>query len=75
MTEDFKDFDSDNYDAKALIYELPDGYDYDYMVFLASTSIVEEETVWNLPYVQVYRRALLQKFNNWIKEEANKKDE
>ena len=53
--------------------QLPDGrfddkndYRLDYMVFSASSSLEEENKLWDFPLIQVYKRMMFKKFDNWI---------
>ena len=53
--------------------QLPDGkfgderdYRLDYMVYSASSTLEEEVKLWDYPLIEVYKRMMLKKFDNWI---------
>lgn len=45
---------------------LPDRLNTDYMVYSISNSIIEEEKIWNMPYVEVFKRMMFKKFDGWV---------
>ena len=53
--------------------QLPDGrfgdkndYRLDYMVFSASSSLEEENKLWDFPLIQVYKRMMFKRFDSWL---------
>lgn len=51
--------------------ELPDNYSLNYLVYSASTSITEQEKIWDMDYAEVIKRAMFRKFDNYIEHEIN----
>ena len=47
---------------------MPDEYEYDYLVFSASSSITEEEAIWNMRFSEVYKRMIFRKFDSFIEQ-------
>jgi hypothetical protein len=56
----------------SLTSALPDKYDLDYLVYNSSDNVLQEEIIWNTEITQLYKRLLLRKFDNWIKEQYQK---
>jgi len=56
---------------------LPEEFNIDYMVYSASKSLSDERVVWRMPFIEVVRRNLFKRFDNWIEsrqhERINKK--
>ena len=56
---------------------LPEEFNIDYMVYSASKSLSDEQAVWRMPFIEVVRRNLFKRFDNWIEsrqhERINKK--
>ena len=58
---------------KQLIKNLPDGqfgdkndYRIDYMVYSASSTLEEEQKLWDYPLEEVFKRMIFKKFGFWI---------
>ena len=47
---------------------MPDGYDYDYLVYSASDSLSEQKEIWNMEYSEVVKRMMFKKFDNWVEQ-------
>lgn len=47
---------------------LPDKYAVDYMIYMVSNSIEEEEHNWNTDYRNVIKRLLFKKFDAFVEE-------
>lgn len=45
---------------------LPEEYEMDYLVYSASSNITEEKIIWDMDYVQVIKRMMFKKFDNWV---------
>jgi hypothetical protein len=54
--------------------QLPDRYEYDYVIFSASDSLVEEERLWIMDWNKVIKRMMFKKFNNYIEKRYLEKD-
>ena len=55
--------------------KLPTKYDYDYMIFSASSSLEEEEKLWLMDWTKVIQRLMFKKFNGFIEKKYLEKDE
>lgn len=58
--------------VKNLMTILPEEYNLEYLVYSASTSLSDEETVWDLEYHKVFRRMMFKKFDSFIEESVSK---
>lgn len=54
--------------------EFPDKYGYDYIIFSASSSLHEEESLWLMDWDKVIKRMMFKRFNNYIQEKYLEKD-
>lgn len=58
---------------------MPEKYNYDYLVFSASSSFSEESNVWEYQFYDVIKRFMFKKFDNRIEQDfmeylKNKRD-
>jgi len=69
LCKDFQEFDVNDENSlkvESFMGELPEKYEVDYSVYAASNSITEEPIIWEMDYVEVYRRMMFKKFDGWI---------
>lgn len=72
LADRFKNFKSKHaHIYKGLLSNLPDEFELDYIIYNASSSILEEEQIKQLPIEQVIKRMMLNKFEKWVEENAN----
>lgn len=50
---------------------LPDAYEYEYIVYSASSSLQEEQFLWDLEFTKVIKRMMFKKFDSYIEEKLS----
>lgn len=50
----------------SIMSELPTVYELEYMVYSLSVSMSDEEKIWRTPYLDVIRRTMFNKFDNYV---------
>ena len=63
-----------DYIMKSIQYELPDKYQFDYMVHkMADGSLIEEERLWNMPYYDFVKKLMLSRFDSFVMDSYKEK--
>ena len=75
IIKDFNEFNDEDGKLTDLMSRLPTKYDYDYMIFSASSSLEEEEKLWLMDWTKVIQRLMFKKFNGFIEKKYLEKDE
>lgn len=56
------------------MYELPQDYNMDYVVYSVASSISEQAKVWDMDHYEVMKTLMFKKFDGWLERESMNKE-
>ncbi|MCX7611844.1 MAG: hypothetical protein N2043_09690 [Ignavibacterium sp.] len=51
---------------------MPEQYEFDYLVYLVSDNLLDEQKVWDMRLYDIYKRLIFKRFENWVQEKYMK---